>query len=212
MNEIGKNEVARVFKRIRAIMDVHRDELISLDAQIGDGDLGLTMTRAFAAVEDKLSVLNASAADPGKLLALAGMEIGKAAPSTMGTLLAAGFMKGGKAVAGRESLDGQSLAVFLRAFMNAIVELGKAAVGDKTILDVLAPAVEALDKAASGGPLAGMQAALAAARAGLESSKALQARHGRPGIFREKTIGLQDPGATAGVYVIQGFCEAFQAQ
>ena len=145
---VGKPEVARVFARLKSIMDENRENLIRLDAELGDGDLGITMTKAFSAVEAKTGEIMEKAADPGRMFALAGTEIAKSAPSTMGTLLASAFMKAGKGAAGRETLDGGDLAGFLAAFADGIAGLGAAKPGEKTILDVLYPAAEAAAAAA----------------------------------------------------------------
>lgn len=206
--KIGKPETARVFSRLRSIMDENRERLIRLDAELGDGDLGITMAKAFTAVETLSDEISGKAADPGRMFSLAGTEIARSAPSTMGTLLASAFMTAGKKVAGRESLDGADLADFIAALAEGIAGLGAARRGDKTILDVLYPAAEAAAGAARQlpGDLRGViAAALAAAEKGLEDSKAFMAVHGRPGIFREKTIGLTDPGGATGVLILQAF-------
>jgi dihydroxyacetone kinase-like protein len=180
-----------------------------LDAALGDGDLGMVMAKAFSLIDEKIPDIQAKASDPGKMFAMAGMEIGKNAPSTMGTLLASGFMKAGKAVSGKQSIGPQDMAAFLRAFADAIASLGGAQRGDKTVLDVLYPAAEAGEAAAADGDVSAvLEKALAGARKGLEDGRALMAKHGRPGIFREKTIGMTDPGSLAGVLIVSAFYDA----
>lgn len=212
MKNIGKNEVASIFRQLRLRMEKSREDLIGLDAAIGDGDLGLTMSKAFAAVDEKKTEIAARAADPGKMFALAGTEIARSAPSTMGTLLASAFMKAGKAVSGRETLCAADFSEFLTSFTEGIAELGAARRGDKTILDVLYPAAEAFSSAAEKAPDAEistlLEKAIEAAEAGLEKSRGFMAKHGRPGIFREKTIGLVDPGGATGVLILRSFYEA----
>jgi dihydroxyacetone kinase-like protein len=211
MKEIGKTYAAALFKRLKAVMEENKDELIKLDAAVGDGDLGLTMVKAFTAVAEKSAEIQAKAADPGKMFALAGMEIGKAAPSTMGTLLASGFMKAGKAVSGKDTLSAADIAAFLAAFTEAIAALGGAQRGDKTVLDVLYPAAEACARAAKENPgdISAVLAQTAAeAEKGLEECRGFMAKHGRPGIFRDKTIGLTDPGSFTGVLILRALYEA----
>ncbi|MDR1625979.1 MAG: DAK2 domain-containing protein [Spirochaetia bacterium] len=208
--EIGKAEAAAVFGKLKAIMEKNREELTRLDAALGDGDLGMVMAKAFAHIGEKTAAIQEQAADPGKMFALAGMEIGKNAPSTMGTLLASGFMKAGKAVSGKPAIGAADMAVFIKAFADAIAALGGASQGDKTVLDVLYPAAQAAEGAAREGLGLGdvLAKAAAGAQKGLEEGRGLMARHGRPGIFREKTIGMTDPGSFAGVLIIRAFCEA----
>jgi dihydroxyacetone kinase-like protein len=207
VNGIGKNEAAAIFKKLKNVMAENREELTALDAALGDGDLGLTMEKAFTAVAEKLPELEEKAAGPGELFARAGMCIGKEAPSTMGTLLASGFMRAGKAVSGKETLGAADMAAFLSAFTQAVASLGGAARGDKTVLDVLYPAAEACEKAAACGKdlPAALEAADSAAQKGMEECKGFMAKHGRPGIFREKTIGLTDPGSFTGVLILRAF-------
>lgn len=208
--KIGKAEAAAVFGRLKEIMEENREELTALDAALGDGDLGMVMAKAFALIGEKTAAIREQASDPGKMFALAGMEIGKNAPSTMGTLIASGFMKAGKAVSGKDAIGAADIAVFIKTFADAVASLGGARQGDKTVLDVLYPASEAADEAVQEGLGLGevLAKAAAGARKGLEEGRGLMAKHGRPGIFREKTIGMTDPGSFAGVLILRAFCEA----
>jgi dihydroxyacetone kinase-like protein len=208
--EIGKAEAAAVFAQLKEVMEKNRGELTRLDAALGDGDLGMVMAKAFALVGEKTAAIREQASDPGMMFALAGMEIGKNAPSTMGTLVASGFMKAGKAVSGKQALGAPDMAVFIKTFADAVASLGGAARGDKTVLDVLYPASEAAERSAREGLGLGevLARALASAQRGLEEGRGLMAKHGRPGIFREKTIGMTDPGSLAGVLILRAFCEA----
>lgn len=198
----------RVLHTIREAMDGNRDHLIEIDSAIGDGDLGLTMTKAFAAADDGLAGTDET--DVGKLFSQAGMAMAKAAPSTMGTLMATGFMRGGKAVRGKTVLAPADIAAFFRAFTDGIMERGKTKPGEKTIVDVLDPVADAL--AATEAPdLASLAAtATAAGRQGLEAARGMMAQHGKAAIYREQTIGKADPGATAGLLVVQGFAAVLE--
>ena len=189
-------------------MDQHRDDLIAIDSAIGDGDLGLTMTKAFAAADDRCS--DVAERDVGRLFSQAGMAIAKAAPSTMGTLMATGFMRGGKAVSGKPTLEPADLATFFRAFADGVMERGKAKPGEKTIVDVLHPVADALAAAALADPASVAAIALNAAEAGLEAARGMMAQHGKAAVYREQTIGKPDPGATAGRLVIQGFAAVLE--
>jgi phosphoenolpyruvate---glycerone phosphotransferase subunit DhaL len=204
MGELTRAQITEVFQSLRATMEEKRDYLIELDAAMGDGDLGLTMARAFSTADDL--VKESHEEDLGKLLMQVGMAIAKAAPSTMGTLVATGFMRGGKAVSGRSALGGNDVAAFFRAFADGIRDRGKTKVGNKTILDVMEPAAVAAENAArepGADPVAVVDYACISARQGWEDAKGMQAQHGRQAYYREKSVGKVDPGATAGLLIIE---------
>ncbi len=136
-----------------------------------------------------------------------GMIIAKTSPSTMGTLVATGFMKGGKALGETEVIDPEALARFFESFVNSIMERGKSAPGNKTIVDSLHPAAEAFRAAVNNHE--SLNSAITAARdaslKGLEASTQMKAQHGRAAYYQENSIGRQDGGATVGTYIIEGF-------
>lgn len=207
MDGLDSGAIRLIAQRLRWLMDEHRDRLLELDRAIGDGDLGLTMTRAFAAAEEAAAVDEPL---PGRLLIGMGMAMAKAAPSTMGTLMATGFMRGGKAVGDAAALDSGDLARFFRAFADGVLERGKTKLGNKTVADAIAPAADALEQAAARGdsPPAALQAAAIAADAGREAARGMMAQHGKAAVFREQTVGVDDPGASAGALLVRGFAEA----
>jgi dihydroxyacetone kinase-like protein len=195
-------DLVALLARLEAVMEDRKAFLIELDGRVGDSDLGLTMSKGFTAAAAAAAA--AAAEPPGKLLARAGMAMAKAAPSTMGTLLATGFMRGGKAVEGAEALGTPELRRFLEAFVNGILERGKAKPGDKTVVDALLPAAKALAEAEAAGLAlpAALASAAAAAAAGVEATKGMLAQHGKAACFQEKTLGLPDAGATVGSMLV----------
>jgi dihydroxyacetone kinase-like protein len=126
-----------LFFNIKESFERNKEFLIDLDSKTGDGDLGLTMSKGFSAAYE--AVKSSNAADVGKVFVMAGIAISKAAPSTMGTLMATGFMRGGKANENVVKISTKEMADFWIAFSKGIAERGKAVEGDKTILDVAAP-------------------------------------------------------------------------
>lgn len=196
-----------VLHRLREIMEENKDYLIELDGAMGDGDLGLTMSKCFVTADDQLS--SSDEKDLGKFFMKAGMTMANAAPSTMGTLVGTGFMRGGKAVGGKESLGGADLAAFFTAFVEGLMERGKAKPGEKTIIDSLNPAAEAM-AGAGDDAVEVLTAGLAAAEEGLESTKEMVAQHGRAAYYQEQSKGRQDPGATVGVMIVRGFKEGVE--
>ena len=204
---LGVQDIRCIVSGIAVLMEQKKEELIRLDAAMGDGDLGLTMERGFSAARDEAGKTDEP--DLGKLLMKIGVAIARSAPSTMGTLMATGFMSGGKAVTGKTSLGAGELAAFFEAFTDGIMQRGKSKPGEKTVVDVLLPASQALTAAVSSG--AGLPEAFRklkeAAAAGRAQAKEMIAQHGRLAYYQEQSKGREDPGAVACVYVLQGFAD-----
>jgi dihydroxyacetone kinase-like protein len=204
MDAIRKQDLPALFERLRDFFTQQREFLIELDGKVGDSDLGITMKKAFVAAFESVRV---NADDPvGKTLQRVGMAMAKAAPSTMGTLTATGFMRGGKALADAAvvAITTPELAAFWAAFLRGVVERGKAKPGDKTLVDVLGPVVASLESSAQAAvalPHALLLATTVAAQA-LEATKALVAQHGKAACFQEKSVGVQDGGATVVYFII----------
>lgn len=196
------------FKSWKSLFSEQRDFLITLDGQVGDSDLGITMSKAFAAASDALEAEGA-AAGLAKLLRTAGATMARAAPSTMGTLTATGFLRASKAIDGKNELDANDMALFWRAFSDGIAERGKAKLGDKTIVDVLDPVAVSLEESASAGKAltAAMVGAAETAGAALERTKSMVAQRGKAAAFQQKTLGLQDAGATVGHLLIRDMAD-----
>jgi dihydroxyacetone kinase-like protein len=203
MGAMRRDDIIRIMCRLSALMEEHAQQLTELDAALGDGDLGLTMPRGFRAACEEIA--GADETDIGKILMRAGMAMARAAPSTMGTLVATGFMRGGRAIVGSEELTTGGLAAFFQAFVNGVMERGKAKPGEKTIIDSLKPAADVLTAAGSEEVGPALEKALGASAAGLEATKEMVAKHGRPAYYGEQSRGKQDPGATVGVLIVKGF-------
>jgi dihydroxyacetone kinase-like protein len=203
MSSLSKDEIIKILQNLKRLFNDNRDYLVELDARMGDGDLGLTMSKAFTAVYDELR--DTAETDIGKILMKAGMLMAKAAPSTMGTLMGTGFMRGGKAVSGTDEISTTDLAEFFQAFVTGIMERGKAKPGEKTIIDSLKPAADTLLELKGEEVGKALQEALRSSENGLESTKNMVAQHGRIAYYKEQSKGQKDPGATAGVILIKGF-------
>lgn len=208
MNTITASDLIRLFESWKVLFAEQREFLIALDGKVGDSDLGITMSKAFTAAADAL-VAEGEQAGISRLLRTAGATMARAAPSTMGTLTATGFLRASKATEGKETLATPEVAAFWRAYRDGIAERGKAKLGDKTLLDVLDPIAVTLEaQAASDAALPqALATAAAAALEALEATKLMSAQHGKAAAFREKTIGLQDAGATVGYLLINRMSE-----
>ncbi|MCC5930280.1 MAG: dihydroxyacetone kinase subunit L [Cyclobacteriaceae bacterium] len=205
MTSIDIDALKNIFGHLKRIMDENREMLIELDSVMGDGDLGITMQKAFTAAHTEVQGFTGK--ESGQLLLKAGMKIAQAAPSTMGTLVAMGFMKGGKSILKTEEISLSELSVFFRAFANGIMDAGKTKPGNKTIIDALDPAAKALEEASVEGKNVadGIQMAYTAAREGVENTKSMKAQHGRAAYYQEKSIGVTDAGATVAALILKGF-------
>jgi dihydroxyacetone kinase-like protein len=197
--------IISVLKEVASDFRNHSEELRQLDAVIGDGDLGVTVELGSKALLEYLA--SPVEDDIGQLLAKCGLQFNKASPSTFGTLLASAFMGAGKAAMGKTKIETEELGVIADGAVDGIKKRGKSEVGDKTMLDCLVPAVEALKKELADGVglEAALNAAVTAAEEGMKATIPMMSKHGRASWHREKTIGVQDAGATAMYYLIESF-------
>jgi dihydroxyacetone kinase-like protein len=181
------------------------DELRDLDAALGDGDLGITVTAGSRAVRAALAGLPDDAT-PAQLLKAAAGAFAKANPSTMAALVGGALLAAAKEVGDAAELDRAGGLTVGRAAAESIAKRGKSQVGDKTVLDALVPSLDAL---ADGAPLS---AGISAARDGVESTRSLQSMRGRASWLGERSKGLQDPGATAYLRFLEGLDEAMTGE
>lgn len=197
--------IKNFLKELKEIMKQNKDYLIELDSVVGDGDLGLTMQDGFAAAYS--AVADNEETDIGKLLYTAGKAMGNAVPSTMGTLMASGFMNSGKALRGKTELSKEDCVSLFRAYMEGVASLGKAKVGEKTFLDGIAPAVDVMgEEIKTGDDLKDIaKRAMQAAKRGVENTTTMRALHGRAAIRGDASIALIDPGATVAALMFEAF-------
>ena len=183
--------------------------LTQLDAAIGDGDHGTNMRRGFEAVGKALAG-QGDGTPPGRLLIIAGKTLVSTVGGASGPLWGSALRRAGRSLGDAESFDGQQLALALDAAIEGVVELGAAAPGDKTMIDALAPASQAMHGALDAGQTLEVAVA-AAATAALEGSAAtvpMRARKGRASYLGERSIGHQDPGATSVAIIIAALSRA----
>jgi dihydroxyacetone kinase-like protein len=181
-----------------ASVDREAERLTALDSPIGDADHGSNLQHGFRAVT---AALEKEAPDtPGGVLTLAGRQLISTVGGASGPLYGTLLRRTGKALGDTAEVDEGQLAEALRAGVDAVRTLGGAAPGDKTMIDALVPAVDALGD--------GFAAARAAAEQGALATTPLQARKGRASYLGERSIGHQDPGATSSALLIAGLAEA----
>lgn len=184
------------------------DELRDLDQELGDGDLGITITLGADAVIEALTVLGPDVT-PAEVARAAAKAFASANPSTMAALVAGGLLAGSKVWGTDGEITAESASAFVIAAAENISARGKAQLGDKTILDSLFPAGEALGTSSDRD--VALDAAISAAAVGVENTKDMQARRGRASWLQERSIGLQDPGATALFRYLEAWKVALEA-
>ena len=188
-----------------------KDVLTELDAQIGDADHGANMHRGMQAVLAEID--KGEYADPAALLKQVGMTLVRSVGGASGPLYGTLFLRMATASSGASdgSLDEAAFAKALRAGVEGVVARGKAEANDKTMLDALAPALDALDATLASGASLGdaLRAASVAADAGRDATVPLQARKGRASYLGERSVGHQDPGATSAALLVGAAAEAF---
>jgi phosphoenolpyruvate---glycerone phosphotransferase subunit DhaL len=191
--------IERVAQKLLEITDL----LNILDAAMGDGDTGVSVSKGAQGVLEHMAA-NPVGEDIGKWLAGVGMTYNRVAPSTMGALVATALMRAGKEALGNSSVDNATLAKMLMAASVGVQERGKAKLGDKTLLDALHPAAEAFSAAINTGSSledAG-QAMLEAARKGRDDATPLKSMIGRAN-WVGGTEGKVDPGTVLVVTVLE---------
>ncbi|MGP4111762.1 dihydroxyacetone kinase subunit DhaL [Streptomyces sp. 4N509B] len=184
--EVDAGLVRRWLAAAAAEIDREAGRLTELDSAIGDADHGSNMRRGSAAVVAALE--REEPATPGAALVLAGRTlvstVGGAAGPLYGTLLRGA----GKDLGDVPSVSPEAFAEAMRAGVAAVARLGGAAAGDKTMLDALLPATEALPD---------VEAARRAATEGAVATVPLRARKGRASYLGERSVGHEDPGAAS---------------
>jgi dihydroxyacetone kinase-like protein len=173
------------------------ERLTALDSPIGDADHGSNLRRGFRAVAATLEKEEPST--PGAVLTLAGRQLISTVGGASGPLYGTLLRRTGKALGDAAEVDEREFAEALRTGVDAVMQLGGAAPGDKTMIDALVPAVDALGRS--------FAAARSAAEEGAIATTPLQARKGRASYLGERSIGHQDPGATSSALLIAALAE-----
>jgi dihydroxyacetone kinase-like protein len=186
----------------------HRDELVALDREIGDGDHGENMLRGFKAF---VAALDASPPDrPGAVVKLLATNLISKVGGAAGPLYGTACLRAATAMGDAEELTADIVVAALGAARDGVVARGKAEPEDKTMVDALTPAVDAAKAAAgSGATIADVLAAAAdAADAGAEATIPLVARKGRASYLGERSAGHLDPGARSSALLLRTLADA----
>ena len=201
----------RMQKALEAMCDTietEKDYLSELDGAIGDGDHGVNMAKCFREVKKKLA--ESTAADMNILFNDVGMVVLNSVGGAMGALYGTFFLKMAQESAGKSELGLGDLVRMFQTAEQGILDIGKASLGDKTLLDTLAPAVRALEQSANAGQslAEAMVNFEQAAQKGMESTTDMLAKMGRASRLGERTIGHQDAGATSCYFILRSLASA----
>ena len=198
--------IQKAFTVISEKMTQNREYLIQLDAQNGDGDLGISMDTGFRAVSAYMQ--NPGETDLGRIFLKASKELNEHSPSSLGTILSFVLMGIAKSLKGKETASVDEMVSALDAGVKMIMEKAGSKPGEKTILDALCPAIDALQQTAGENGKARFAKAAEAAAAGSESTKAMRSVHGRAAYYGDKSIGILDGGSVVGKLIFEGIAES----
>ena len=178
--------------KIAELMEESADELNAADGLLGDGDLGITMVRGFREI---IEVRDSLPDDVGMALFQCGKAFTKSSGSSYGTLLATGLMSVAKKKKGQQEIQVEEISALLNDALDAMKQRGKAELGDKTVLDVIAASSQAGKDQSDGSSV--IKAINDAVTSTIDEFRSRQSKIGRARIFSEKSIGLDDPGMLA---------------
>ena len=200
---ITREKIITWLQRTGKVLEENRDYLTQLDSDIGDADHGANMDRGFKKVASQLPALaDKSISD---IFKSTGMALISSVGGASGPLYGTFFLRAGSAVTGKQEIGPEDLAGLLQAGLAGIIERGRAQAGDKTMIDTLAPAVEACAAAVreNAGIKEALKKAVEAAEAGMKNTIPMQAKKGRASYLGERSIGHQDPGATSAYLILK---------
>ena len=198
----------RWLREAARVIALHREELIELDREIGDGDHGENMDRGFGAIVAKLDE-----EPPDSLAAalkMAAMMLMSKVGGAAGPLYGTAFLRAATSVGEAEALNGPAVAAMLAAARDGIVTRGRAELGVKTMVDAWSPAVDAAGRAGDG--QAALGAAADAAEAGAAATKPLVARKGRASYLGQRSAGHLDPGAVSTSLILRAAVTAAMSE
>ena len=189
---ITTDSIKTAATKIAQLMEESADELNAADGLLGDGDLGITMVRGFREI---IEVRDSLPDDVGMALFQCAKAFTKSSGSSYGTLLATGLMTVAKKKKGQQEIQVEEISALLNDALDAMKQRGKAELGDKTVLDVIAASSQAAKDQSDGSSV--LKAINDAVTSTIDEFRSRQSKIGRARIFSEKSIGLDDPGMLA---------------
>ena len=206
---VTKKQIVQWLENTANVLFENKDYLTQLDSPIGDADHGINMSRGFKKVMEKLPTV--ADKDIGNILKTTGMALISSVGGASGPLYGTFFMRCGTALTNKEELSDDDVYTLFQAGVDGILQRGRPQLGDKTMYDAWAPALEAMQNALTNGhdTTALLQSAVAAAEQGMKDTIPLLAKKGRASYLGERSIGHQDPGATSSYLILKAFVDTF---
>jgi phosphoenolpyruvate---glycerone phosphotransferase subunit DhaL len=201
--------VLRWLKNCTESFEQHKTELTELDAAIGDADHGANMARGFNAVGGKLAELQGK--DIGTIFKTVAMTLISTVGGASGPLYGTFFLQAVNGANGKSELTQAELCSVFGSGLQGLMNRGKAVVGEKTMVDALVPALEAMKPQGQDTLAAGIDRAVAAAKEGADSTIPLVAKKGRGSYLGERSAGHLDPGARSSVLLLEALQKAVQS-
>jgi phosphoenolpyruvate---glycerone phosphotransferase subunit DhaL len=207
---VTKQHIVQWLEHTAVVLNDNKEYLSQLDSSIGDADHGINMSRGFKAVLDKLP--SVADKDIGNILKTTGMALISSVGGASGPLYGTFFIRSGAASMSKEELNSADLLQLFFDGVDGVVQRGRPQLGDKTMFDAWAPALEALQAAFVNGDddVAALRLTVAAAEQGMKNTIPLQARKGRASYLGERSIGHQDAGATSSYLILKALLETLE--
>jgi phosphoenolpyruvate---glycerone phosphotransferase subunit DhaL len=209
MSSISSATIEAWLRHCAEVFTAHKDELTALDAKIGDADHGVNMARGFTAIPPKLDVLVDKSV--GSLFRTSAMTLISQVGGASGPLYGTFFLQASRPADGKSELTQNELCQCFDSGLTGIVNLGKAVLGDKTMVDALTPALAALHPKNGDTLEAALARAATAAREAAEATIPLVARKGRASYLGERSIGHKDPGAASSALLIEALADTVRS-
>ena len=206
MNYFSNKDNAAIIVELCHQIEANRKYLSDVDGLIGDGDHGVNMSKGFSTARGQITDADNFSAACKKLGDVLLLEIG----GSMGPIYGTFFRSITKATKAHENIDVQIMTTALETALNGIMEIGGAKLGDKTLVDTIYPAVEAFKSESDFG--AAIDKAVAAAEAGMNSTKDMVAKVGRAARLGERSAGVLDAGSVSSFIILKSLLKGIKQQ
>ncbi len=207
--QIESEKFKEIMLNIAATIKENVKYLTELDAEIGDGDHGVNMSKGFKRIDEKLR--DHKEDDIGEILITSGKVLLNEIGGAMGPLYGGGFIKAGTALKGKKALQKEDLAQLFSSFLESVKFMGQAKLGDKTMVDTWEPFVAEFQQQVKDNDMVdSFEAALAKAKEGMQSTKEMVSKVGRSSRLLERSRGHIDVGAASSYLILESFCNSIK--
>ena len=208
---VGNQEVLKWLNAVQGVYAANKERLTELDSAIGDADHGTNMDRGFTAVKAELA--GQASSDIGSILQKTATVLIRSVGGAAGPLYGTFFLRAGAVCAGKTELDADDVVAMFQAGIEGVQQRGKAVAGDKTMMDALIPALDAMRKGIDAGSSLTeiLDGGAAAAESGMLATVPMQARKGRASYLGARSVGHQDPGAMSSFLLVRAAADTWRS-